>query len=75
MTFLPQIREELTRNLNKTMMENYNFDSKITMAVDEMQIEVTRQNHQNECAPSEDSDQPGHRPSLIRVFAVRSLVS
>ena len=28
-------------------------------------------NQQNECAPSEDSDQPGHPPSLIRVFAVR----
>ena len=24
------------------------------------------------CAPSEDSDQPGHSPSLIRVFAVLS---
>ena len=24
------------------------------------------------CAPSEDSDQPGLQPSLIRVFAVRS---
>ena len=23
------------------------------------------------CAPSEDSDHPGHPPSLIRVFAVR----
>ena len=23
------------------------------------------------CSPSEDSDQPGHPPSLIRVFAVR----
>ena len=23
------------------------------------------------CAPREDSDQPGHPPSLIRVFAVR----
>ena len=23
------------------------------------------------CAPSEDSDQPGHPPSLIRVFAIR----
>ena len=22
------------------------------------------------CAPSEDSDQPGHRPSLIRIFTV-----
>ena len=26
-------------------------------------------------APSEDSDQPGHPPSLIRVFAVRSIGS
>ena len=25
----------------------------------------------NDCAPSVDSDQPGHPPSLIRVFAVR----
>ena len=32
---------------------------------------ATWQNQQNECAPSEDSDQPGHAPSLIRVFAVR----
>ena len=28
-------------------------------------------NQQSECAPSEDSDQPGHPPSLIRVFAFR----
>ena len=28
-------------------------------------------NQQSVCAPSEDSDQPGHSPSLIRVFAVR----
>ena len=27
------------------------------------------------CAPSEESDQPGHPPSLIRVFAVRSVGS
>ena len=31
----------------------------------------TWQNQQDGCAPSEDSDQPGHPPSLIRVFAVR----
>ena len=29
------------------------------------------QNQHSECVPSEDSDQPGHPPSLIRVFAVR----
>ena len=28
-------------------------------------------NQQSECAPSEDSDQPGHPSSLIRIFAVR----
>ena len=27
------------------------------------------------CVPSEDSDQPGHPPSLIRVFTVRSIGS
>ena len=27
------------------------------------------------CAPSEDSDQPGHPPSPIRVFAMRSVSS
>ena len=32
---------------------------------------ATWQNQQSECAPSEDSDQPGHPPSLIRVLAVR----
>ena len=29
------------------------------------------QNQQNDCAPNEDSDQPGHLPSLIRAFIVR----
>ena len=29
------------------------------------------QNQQNGCAPSEDSDQPGHPPGRIRAFAVR----
>ena len=33
------------------------------------------QNQQNDCAPSEDSDQLGHPPSLIRVFPVRSVGS
>ena len=33
---------------------------------------TTWQNQQNECVLSEDSDQPGHPPSLIRVLAVRS---
>ena len=33
------------------------------------------QSKQCGCAPSEDSDQPGHPPSLIRVLAVRSMGS
>ena len=36
---------------------------------------ATWQNQQNDCAPSEDWDQPGHPPSLIRVFAVRLMGS
>ena len=32
---------------------------------------ATGQNQQSECVPNEDPDQPGHPPSLIRVFAVR----
>ncbi|XP_060568079.1 CD151 antigen-like [Ruditapes philippinarum] len=33
------ISEELTRNLNETMMEKYNFDVKVTKAIDDMQQE------------------------------------
>ena len=33
------------------------------------------QNQQNDCASSEGSDQPGHPPSLIRAFAMRSMGS
>ena len=43
---------------------------------------ATWQNQQSDCAPSEnsdqpgkDSDQPGHLPSLIRDFAVRLMGS
>ena len=32
---------------------------------------ASRQNQQCGCAPSEDSDKPGHPPSLIRFFTVR----
>ena len=36
---------------------------------------ATWQNQQSDCAPSEDSDQPGHLPSLIRVFACTQWVA
>ena len=31
--------------------------------------------NQSDCAPSEDSDQPGHQPSLIRIFACTQWVA
>ena len=36
---------------------------------------ATWQNQQCGCAPRKDSDQPGHPPSLIRVFAVRMKIA
>ena len=36
---------------------------------------ATWQNPQSDCAPSEESDQPGHTPSMFRVFAVRLMGS
>ena len=36
-----------------------------------LHLSRTWQNQQNECAPSEDSDEPGYPSSLIRIFAVR----
>ena len=32
---------------------------------------ATWQNQQSDCAPNEDSDQPGHPPSPIKIFTVR----
>ena len=52
-----------------TLVQCKTFDSEQT--VHKYIRAATWQNQPNECAPSEDSDQPGHPPSLIRVFAVR----
>ena len=43
---------------------------KVGLAVVEEQIRRVFEPRQSDCAPSEDIDQPGHPPSLIRVFAV-----
>ena len=52
--------------------ENCSGQYKKTKAIYTVHIwSATWQNQQNKCAPSEDSDQPGHPPSLISVFAVR----
>ena len=40
-----------------------------------MKRATTWQNQKSDCAPSEDSDQPWHPPSLIRVFAVHLMGS
>ena len=42
----------------------------ITHSYQAMIWAAPRQNQTNSCAPSEDTDQPGQSPSLIRVFAV-----
>ena len=46
--------------------KNYIMEPMICMII----WAATWQNQQCGCAPSEDSDQPGHPPSLISVFAV-----
>ena len=48
-----------------TWAHNTNFDIARTCI-----WAMTWQNQQSDCAPSEDSDQPGHSPSLIREFAI-----
>ena len=57
---------------NTCPQEVWYFKSKYTVINDKTKKwAATWQNQQNECAPSEDSDQPGHPPSLIRLFAFR----
>ena len=56
-------------------MYSYSFTSGKTYLVIQtwriVEWAKTWQNHQSDCAPNEDSDQPWHPPSLIRVFTVR----
>ena len=55
-------------------MYSYSFTSGKTYLVIQtwriVKWATTWQNQQSDCAPSEDSDQPVHPPSLFRVFAV-----
>ena len=51
-------------------LDRHNVDCRNSLIYYDVKWAATWQNQQNECAPSEDSDQPGHPPSLIRVFAV-----
>ena len=60
---LPVTIQLITLNRGEKITENLSFLSKKCVA--------TWQNQKSDCAPREDSDKPGHPPSLIRVFAVR----
>ena len=57
--------------------QSYNLGSlQYTLSNLDSEIWATsRKNQQNDCAPSEDSDQPGHLPSLVRVFDESSMGS
>ena len=56
--------ESMTEILFPSRLSNVNsYHSLIIWA-------VSWQNQQSDCAPSEDLDQPGHMPSLIRIFVV-----
>ena len=63
---------QLIYKVQADYMWEFNYMDKM-MLVSGIQIKwaTSWQNQQNGCAPSEDSDQPGHPPSMIRVFAVR----
>ena len=64
----PKLSWELVDNLATSDVNKHGECCKMIWA-------ATWQNQQSECAPSEVSAQPGHPPSLIRVFAVRSMGS
>ena len=69
--------------LNKNQMINLSMQFHTLLSKYEIKENIktewiwatTWQNQQNECAPSKDSDRPGHPPSLIRVFTVYSMGS
>ena len=44
---------------------DHNSHNHSTMSQQQLKWAASWQNQQNDCAPSEDSDQPGHPPSLI----------
>ena len=58
----------------KSQPERWYYDGNFMIIVCMVNVNpiwaATWQNQQSDCAPSEDSDQHGHPPSLIRVFAV-----
>ena len=58
--------------LNNSIFSSFSYFSDYFQTL----LHEPRYNKTNKvCVPSEDSDQPGHPPSLTRVFAVRSVGS
>ena len=83
MSFLDQ-HKPLFRNQH-AFRSNLSCETQLIQVVQDLadtlnhggQIDEPHRDKTNEmaCACSEDSDQPGHPPSLIRVFAVRLMGS
>ena len=63
--FIPPIALQFTNFVHRYKKKIMPFDFSVTERQHDKTNKIT-------CAPSEDSDQPGHPPSLIRVFAVRT---
>ena len=63
------------RGIARLYPYTWSFDSLSFTALINISRAASWQNQQCGCAPSEDSDQPGHPPSLIRVFTVRLMGS
>ena len=66
--FLSKFWEIVTVFQNR--MKTWMFTQKTTFALYSYNEPPHDKTNKMTCAPSEDSDQPGHPPSLIRVFAV-----
>ena len=70
---------EILKYTPQNNLRTYNMNN-IILPLFNIQIASTIESHRDKtnkmaCALSEDSDQPGHSPSLIRVFAVRPMGS
>ena len=65
-----QLSDSFSTKNHSSETLTYNFCSPWFIFIYPLSWAATWQNQQSECAPSKDSDQPGHPPSLIWVFAV-----
>ena len=66
----PMSRRQLSKRGGSSTSRTYTV--KLIVVGDSDNLSRLKTNQQNDCVPSQDSDQPG-LPSLIRVFAVRSM--